>query len=116
VSGTSTDPEAALRELNADPTDAVFLDIEMPGFNGFELLRRLETRPAVVFVTAYDRYAVRAFEANGTDYLLKPVTAEALDRAISKLERTRAADPDEYRLMLARLTAALDLNGRQYPR
>ncbi len=116
VAGSSTDPEEALAQLNENSVDAVFLDIEMPGYNGFELLRRLETRPAVVFVTAYDQYAVRAFEANGTDYLLKPVTAETLDRAIAKLERARAVDPDEYRLMLARLTAALDLSGRQYPR
>jgi two-component system LytT family response regulator len=116
VAGASTDPEEALRQVNENAPDAIFLDIEMPGCNGFEFLRRLETRPGVVFVTAYDQYAVRAFEANGTDDLLKPVTPDALDRAIGKLERARRVDPEEYRSMLARLAAALDLNGRQYPR
>jgi two-component system LytT family response regulator len=116
IAGTSTDPEEALEKLSGNAVDVVFLDIEMPGCNGFEFLRRLETRPAVVFVTAWDQYAVRAFEANGTDYLLKPVTAEALDRAIAKLERNKAVDPDQYRLMLEKLTAALDVNGRHYPR
>jgi CheY-like chemotaxis protein len=66
------------------------------------------TQPAVVFTTAYDQYAVKAFEANGTDYLLKPISAEALDRAIAKLERNRSVDPVEYRSMLDRVTAACD--------
>jgi two-component system, LytTR family, response regulator len=116
VAGTSTDPEAALDQLQSTPVDALFLDIEMPGLNGFELLSRLATQPAVVFTTAYDQYAVKAFEANGTDYLLKPIAAEALDRAIAKLERTRTVSPAEYQTMLDRLTAALSNQGRHYPR
>src|ERR1700744_6510981 len=95
IAGARTDPEEALRQLSEMPVDAVFLDIEMPGLNGFELLSRLDARPAVVLTTAYDQYAVKAFEANGTDYLLKPVSPEALDRAIAKLERSRAGDPAE---------------------
>jgi DNA-binding LytR/AlgR family response regulator len=70
-------------------------------------VRRLGTQPAVVFTTAYDQYAVKAFEANGTDYLLKPISAEALDRAIAKLERNRSVDPppvtDLRRLFFHRL-------------
>jgi two-component system LytT family response regulator len=116
VVGASTDTEEALEHLSQTTVDALFLDIEMPGCNGFEFLQRLTTRPAIVFVTAYDQYAVRAFEANGTDYLLKPVTTEALDRAVTKLERTQTTDPEQYRLMLAKLTAALHVSARQYPR
>ena len=120
IIGATTDPEEALGHLSETPVDALFLDIEMPGLNGFELLSRLDARPAVVFTTAYDQYAVKAFEANGTDYLLKPVSPEALDRAIAKLERSRAGDPAEYRAqyeaMLERLTAALGQQERQYPR
>ena len=115
IAGMSTDPEDALARLRETPVDVLFLDIEMPGCNGFELLRRLESNPSVVFVTAYDRYAVKAFEVNGTDYLLKPVTPEALERALGKLER-RPADAEEYRAMLSRLQAALGQAGRQYPR
>lgn len=116
VAGASTDPEEALDRLAETPVDALFLDIEMPGLNGFELLSRLDTRPAVVFTTAYDRYAVRAFEANGTDYLMKPVSTEALDRAIAKLERNRAVDPAQYVAMLDQLKVALQAQGRHYPR
>lgn len=115
VAGTSTDPEEALASLRETPVDALFLDIEMPGLNGFELLSRLANPPAVVFTTAYDQYAIKAFEANGTDYLLKPVAPESLDRAIAKLERSRAIDPAHYRGMLERLTAELSRQGHRYP-
>lgn len=116
IAGLSTDPQEARKSLNETSVDALFLDIEMPGLNGFELLSRLASAPAVVFTTAYDQYAIKAFEANGTDYLLKPVTPEALDRAISKLERNRNADPAQYRDMLDRLTTALGRQGQHYPR
>ena len=115
VVGMTTDPEELLRQLPGSPADALFLDIEMPGSNGFELLNKLETAPAVIFTTAYDRYAVRAFEVNGTDYLLKPVSPESLDRAIAKLERAHAMAADDYRAMLQRLTEALGTS-RIYPR
>jgi two-component system, LytTR family, response regulator len=115
VVGSSTDPEEALGRLRETPVDALFLDIQMPGLNGFELLSNLATRPAVVFTTAYDHYAVKAFEENGTDYLLKPVSSEALDRAIARLERNRSLDPAEYRVILDKLTAALAHSGRKYP-
>src|SRR5439155_6816777 len=107
VAGVSTDPEEALRQLRETTVDALFLDIEMPGLNGFELLKRLDPKPQVVFTTAYDQYAVKAFEANGTDYLLKPVSPEALDRAVGRLSRTKTPEPAEYKAMLDRLAAAL---------
>jgi two-component system LytT family response regulator len=115
IAGSSTDPVEALQALTETAVDVIFLDIEMPGLNGFELLTKLEEKPQVVFTTAYDRYAVKAFEANGTDYLLKPVSPEALERAVSKLERHRGGQTN-YAEMLERLTAALGQAGRQYPR
>lgn len=67
--------------------DLVFLDIEMPGCSGFEVLEKLNFRPGVIFVTAYDQYAIRAFEENAVDYLLKPVSQERLEKAIQKFQQ-----------------------------
>jgi len=118
VAGSGTDPAEAVRLLNETVVDALFIDIEMPGLSGFEVLERLESHPQIVFTTAYDQYAVKAFEANGTDYLLKPVTPEALDRALSRIERNRAAPAPatDYRSIIDQLTRALATTGRHYPR
>lgn len=113
VLGSSNDPAAALADISG--VDVLFLDIEMPGMNGFELLANLTPKPLVVFTTAYDQYAVKAFEVNGTDYLLKPVTPEALERALQKLEKLQSAPQPDYQAMLERLTLALQ-TGRSYPR
>jgi two-component system LytT family response regulator len=67
--------------------DLVLLDIEMPGFDGFEVVQQLADPPVIVFVTAYDEYAVRAFEANAIDYLLKPVQPERLARALARVRQ-----------------------------
>jgi two-component system LytT family response regulator len=69
--------------------DLVFLDIEMPVLNGFEMLARLQYMPVVVFVTAFEAYAIRAFEENSVDYLLKPVEKERLQVTIEKLKKLR---------------------------
>jgi two-component system LytT family response regulator len=91
VVGTTTSPEEAVAALSADPPDLCFLDIQMPRLNGFEVLARLPRQPVVIFTTAYDQYALRAFGVNSVDYLLKPIEPEALDRAIAKVERLRGA-------------------------
>ena len=65
--------------------DIIFLDIEMPGCNGFELLKRLETIPFVIFCTAYDQYSLKAFETNSLDYLVKPIKLERLEITVQKL-------------------------------
>ena len=90
VAGSSTDPENALTFLNADPVDVLFLDIQMPGMTGFELLERLEREPFVIFTTAYDRYALNAFAVNSIDYLLKPIERERLGQSLDKLDRLDA--------------------------
>jgi len=87
VAGSATDPEDALAYLRANDVDVVFLDIQMPGLTGFDLLERLDRDPLVVFTTAYDKYAIEAFSVSSVDYLLKPIEPERLDRAIDKLER-----------------------------
>lgn len=75
------DAQAAIERLQPD---VVLLDIQMPSGTGFDLLERLDAAPNVVFTTAYDEYALRAFEANALDYLLKPVQAERLAAALDK--------------------------------
>lgn len=91
VVGYSTDPARALEEIKSLTPDALFLDIHMPDIDGFRLLQSLPQQPLVVFTTAYDQHAVRAFEVNSVDYLLKPVGQERLANALQKLERQRAA-------------------------
>jgi len=80
---------AGIRELRPD---LVFLDVQMPGMDGFETLRSLPANemPLVVFVTAYDHYAIRAFEASATDYLLKPVEETRLAQALARVQQARS--------------------------
>ncbi|MFN3326510.1 MAG: LytR/AlgR family response regulator transcription factor [Bryobacteraceae bacterium] len=117
IVGTATDPIEAVDRLASTRVDALFLDIEMPEMNGFELLSRLPEQPLVVFVTAYDRYALRAFEVNSIDYLLKPVDGQQLARALNKLDRLRRGiDPRPDVLSLAeQLAEALRTKPRRYP-
>jgi two-component system response regulator AlgR len=94
--GTATDGEAALRLVDALAPDLLFLDIAMPGMTGLdvaEAIGRGASRPAVVFVTAFDAFAVAAFEAEAVDYLMKPVAPERLLRAIERVKERRAAPP-----------------------
>jgi two-component system LytT family response regulator len=112
IAGSATDPEAAVDFLSRERVDVLFLDIEMPGMNGFELLARLAEQPAVIFTTAFDQYALRAFEVNAIDYLLKPIEPEQLDRAIRKLERLGGALPEwmrqpDFRAVLDQIAATL---------
>ena len=90
IVGSASDPEAALEFLAAHVVDVLFLDIQMPVLNGFELLEQLDRQPLVIFTTAFDRYALNAFEVNSIDYLLKPIEPERLDRALDKLERLKS--------------------------
>jgi two-component system, LytTR family, response regulator len=78
----------ALRDIRQHTPDVLFLDIQMPAVSGFELLSMIdeETMPRVIFVTAYDEYAVKAFEKDAVDYLIKPVQKERLARTIRKLK------------------------------
>lgn len=75
-----------LKAINEKKPDAVFLDVQMPKLTGFELLEVLDFHPEVIFTTAYDQYAIQAFEQNAVDYLLKPFSRERFGNAISKLK------------------------------
>lgn len=93
---TAADGQGALRTLAERPFDAVFLDVRMPGIDGLQLarvLKRFETPPAVVFVSAYETGAVGAFELKALDYLMKPVSRRRLAEALSRVRESRAAPP-----------------------
>ncbi|MBN2857948.1 MAG: response regulator transcription factor [Candidatus Delongbacteria bacterium] len=77
----------AVEKINELKPDLIFLDIQMPGMNGFEVLQNLNYMPIVIFTTAFDEYALKAFETNSIDYLLKPIEEERLAKAIGKLKK-----------------------------
>jgi len=85
IIGEAKNGEEGIALIKEQKPDLVFLDINMPGMNGFEMLKHLEEIPRVIFVTAYDEYALKAFEVNALDYILKPVDPERLREAIQKL-------------------------------
>lgn len=99
----------ALRAINRFKPDLVFLDIQMPGMTGFEVLSHLEEVPRIIFSTAYDKYALKAFDVHAIDYLLKPYTKERFKQAIEKI------DFSESQKGIAPLTADLMMNSDQYP-
>jgi len=83
----ANDGNEALHKIEALKPDIVFLDIQMPGLDGFEVLSKITHIPIVIFITAFDQYALKAFESNSVDYLLKPIESERLKQAIHKMER-----------------------------
>jgi two-component system LytT family response regulator len=93
ICAQSRNGREALEAVRAHAPDIMFLDVQMPGMNGFDVLRNLSTSnmPAVIFVTAYDEFALKAFDANALDYLLKPINDDRLAEAV---ERARL-DSDE---------------------
>lgn len=97
VVGTFGDGAAVIAAVDAEPPDVLFLDIQMPGVNGFDVVAALdrERMPAVVFVTAHDAFAIRAFEVNAVDYLLKPASMERVREA---LDRARREAPQKERV------------------
>lgn len=85
IAGECADVKSAIEAINELKPDVVFLDIQMPGKTGFDLLEEITFVPEVVFVTAHDEYALKAFEVNALDYLLKPVQGARLSDAIKKV-------------------------------
>jgi two-component system, LytTR family, response regulator len=103
IVGEAANAEEALELIEEHSPELIFLDIQMPGKNGFELLESLEDKvPEVIFTTAYDEYALKAFEVNALDYLLKPIDQSRLAEAIAKVEfelkrnTTQAGQPQNY--------------------
>ena len=93
IVGEANNGVDAVKIINEFKPDLVFLDIQMPGLNGFEVINYLEEIPQIIFSTAYDKYALKAFEVHAVDYLLKPYTQErfkiAIDRIDSNFEKLR---------------------------
>ena len=88
------DPAQAVAELRRSPPDVLFLDIQMPGLSGFDVVRALgDAAPLVVFVTAYDEHAIRAFEVSAVDYLLKPIHRERLAHTLERVAERLAGAP-----------------------
>ena len=85
LAGEAGDGATALEQINRIRPDVVFMDIQMPEMTGLDVLRRLSCAPDIVFTTAYDQYAVTAFELNAVDYLLKPFTRARFDAAVARL-------------------------------
>lgn len=85
VIGEASNGEEGIKAIKKQNPDVIFLDIQMPEMNGFEMLKKLDDIPNVIFVTAYDEHAIEAFKVNALDYLLKPVDPERLKEALDKL-------------------------------
>ena len=92
--GEVEDGLQAVELIERDQPDLVLLDIQMPGLDGFGVIEALEEPPPIVFVTAYDEYAIHAFEVNALDYLLKPITRERLEKAIRRAQEELAEEHD----------------------
>jgi two-component system, LytTR family, response regulator len=125
--GECADGEAAVAAILTQQPDMVFLDVQMPEIDGFEVIRRigLENMPITIFVTAYNRYALPAFDANAIDYLLKPISKERFERALMRARKriSEGRNRDQLHRIAAGLEQlqaqrgsaerlAIDLNGR----
>lgn len=95
IIGEYEDGFSGLKAINELMPDLIFLDIQMPKLTGFEMLEVLEHHPAIIFTTAYDQFALKAFEHNALDYLLKPYSKDRFDEAVGKVrERVQSGDSE----------------------
>lgn len=113
IAGVAANGLDALRLIDEAGPDIVFLDIKMPGLNGLEVARRLDPKTRIVFVTAYDQYAVEAFEREAADYLLKPVSDERLAITVARIKQQIAAQslPPQITQLLRHLADTLPMSG-----
>jgi two-component system LytT family response regulator len=91
----ASNAEEGIQKIEVHNPDLIFLDIQMPGKTGFEMLQELDHAPTVVFTTAYDDYALKAFEVNALDYLLKPIESRRLADAVEKIRKLHPANGSE---------------------
>lgn len=87
-----------VKAIQQQQPDLIFLDIQMPKINGFEMLELIEDPPAVIFTTAFDEYAIKAFESHAVDYLLKPFSRDRFDKAISKWQQSGKSQGSKEKL------------------
>ncbi|MCU0419717.1 MAG: response regulator [Cyclobacteriaceae bacterium] len=96
-----------VKAIQQHQPDLIFLDIQMPKINGFEMLELIDQKPSVIFITAYDSFAIKAFEANAVDYLLKPVPEDRFHQAVLKWKSKLApAAPDQMEKVLNSMATA----------
>ena len=107
VIGQAQSGPEAVELINRLNPDLVFLDIQIPELDGFGVLSRLQVEPWIIFCTAYDQYAIRAFDTNSLDYLLKPVEPDRLKKALDKLQRLAHKPGPEWHNQLQALLAGL---------
>lgn len=110
VVGEAVDGPSAVATIRAQAPDLVFLDIDLPGFNGFRVLEELDRQPVVIFTTAYNQHALDAFKTHAVDYLLKPIESEAIGRSLAKL-RAMGINPGQVARAIEEL---LDSVGSRY--
>ena len=116
VCAEAADGHQALRALEAHSPDVLFLDIQMPGPSGLEVARRASGRCHVVFVTAYDNYAVSAFDQGAVDYVMKPLSVPRLVQAVERVRQRMTAAPANIEGLLEKLATRLDGKRREYLR
>ncbi|GAB4296499.1 MAG: LytTR family DNA-binding domain-containing protein [Ignavibacteriaceae bacterium] len=103
IAGESANGFDAVKKINQLKPDLIFLDIQMPKLTGFEMLELIENPPVIIFTTAYDNFAIRAFEVNAIDYLLKPFSQERFDEALGKaveLVKERVSQNEKLKRLL----------------
>ncbi|WP_417592635.1 LytR/AlgR family response regulator transcription factor [Owenweeksia hongkongensis] len=110
IVGRCHDGFEGLKAINEHQPDLVFLDVQMPKISGFEMLELLDEPPAVIFATAFDEYAIKAFEQNAVDYLLKPFSKERFDKALQKFLVRQGALPENVKKVVEEAVQTTDQN------
>jgi len=116
ICAEAKDGREALRALQAHKPDMIFLDIQMPGATGLEVARQASGRCHVVFVTAYDNYAVSAFEQGAVDYVMKPLSAPRIAQSVRRLRERLSSSPPRIEELLEKIAGRLDGKKREYLR
>lgn len=101
-----------VKAIQQHQPDLVFLDIQMPKINGFEMLELIENPPSVIFATAFEEYAIKAFETHAVDYLLKPFSKDRFDKAMQKFLNQQPAKPQQTQALLETVTPTPAQTGR----
>ncbi len=114
IAGEADNADDAAEMINSLNPAIIFLDVQMPGKSGFDLLESLDLVPAIIFTTAFDQYAVRAFEVNAIDYLVKPIREERFTKAIEKIRSSLLAKPATEKNNTTRDTIFVKEGARYY--
>jgi two-component system, LytTR family, response regulator len=112
VVGEADNITSAVQLIEKTNPNLIFLDIQFPGETGFDLLNKIEIKSKIIFVTAYDEYAIRAFEVNAQDYLLKPVNPQRLAHTLERIEEDRDLVIEEKRKFSIEDSVFLEVNSK----